>query len=186
MDVLVRIPTAAKENSQRTMCVGPVVLASLVSSTATVRQVNVVIRTTNVQQETAAALMSAHLTMDVLVRIPTAAKENTRRTMCVGPVVLGSLVSSTATVRQVNVVIRTTNVQRETAAALMSALLTVIVTKLRTYLSAIAVSNDTLGRTQFVGSVALASLVAPAMIVLMTNVVILITNVPIPAAALMV
>ena len=61
-------------------------------------------------------MMSAHLTMDVLVRIPTAAKENSQRTMCVGPVVLASLVSSTATVRQVNVVIRTTNVQQETAA----------------------------------------------------------------------
>jgi hypothetical protein len=46
------------------------------------------------------------------------------------------------------------------------------------------VGKDTLGKTTFVGPVALASLVVPALTVLTTNVVILTTNVPIPAAAL--
>ena len=67
---------------------------------------------------------------------------------------------------------------------LVSAIPTMIATVLHTSLSGIAVLKDTIIKAMFVGPVALVSLVATATTVLMMNVVILITNVRHPAAAL--
>ena len=62
--------------------------------------------------------------------------------------------------------------------------MTKIVTVHTTLVSSIAVLKDTVGKAMFVAPIALVSLVATAATVLMMNVVILITNVRLTAAAL--